>query len=113
MALYSSDHKLRLFTLTVLEKLTMTSALNCEKFVKAKGPEYVVLLMADANKQLLHMLIDLVWNSLENGPKDQVVLQLKGKTDVFIFFLLFWRNDIVNINVRRVPEAFTIAPVGI
>jgi hypothetical protein len=35
--------------------------------------------MADANKQLLHMLIDLVWNSLENGPKDEVVDQLKGK----------------------------------
>ena len=72
MSLMNHDGKIRLSILSVLEKLSRHSELNSSSLVTANGAEYVALTVADADKNCLPIVIDILWNAMEHGPKDKV-----------------------------------------
>jgi hypothetical protein len=67
MALVGSDHQIRSSILCVLEKLSRHSEPNSRSLVEANGAEYVALSIARADKSILPITIDILWNVLEQG----------------------------------------------
>jgi len=82
MALVTKDSQIRISILKVLEKLMKSSKANSSSFVSAKGPEYVVLSVAEAEKTTLPVVIDILWNAMEYGPQEVVVEQMSKLNSV-------------------------------
>ncbi|NXI28777.1 CFA69 protein, partial [Sterrhoptilus dennistouni] len=69
----------KLWVLKALQHLS-TSGKNCRQMVKAQAASRICLYLngADPSGQLLFRSSDILWNLLENAPKEEVVNQLRS-----------------------------------
>jgi len=73
----------KLAALRVLEQLTQNSAKNSLSTISTGGAQVVALMLAEADKKNVPMLIDILWNCIQNSKdKTEIVNQLSSLTSI-------------------------------
>ncbi|XP_061112007.1 cilia- and flagella-associated protein 69-like [Conger conger] len=80
MALLENQVGVRLHVLKTLQILSNSSVVNCSKMVKAQGASKICSHMSEPDPwgQLLFRSLELLWNMLEKGGKDEATSQLSN-----------------------------------
>lgn len=82
LALLENDVQIKIAVLNALQRLSKYSARNCAQMLHADGAERMCsrLMDYDPSGQVLFRSVDILWNLLENGDKNEVVKQLNNFT---------------------------------
>ena len=79
-----------LSALVVIEQLTRNSAKNVESLVSSRGAQLVALLLPDAQKTQIPMLIDILWHCVQHSTnKAKCIEQLSARTSISALNVVF------------------------
>ncbi|ELU15468.1 hypothetical protein CAPTEDRAFT_176397 [Capitella teleta] len=95
LALIEEDTEIRSSVLGVLQRLSRKSASNCDQMLQADGANRLCSRLNDSDPsgQLMFRSIDILWNILELGKREEFAKQLSNNNcinqlrDAFIHFL--------------------------